>query len=70
MIENILGIALSLVVVVLVGKYWRWLRSSFVHKLSKIPGPKGLPVIGIIASIPREKHGIARIDLLFLDFIK
>ena len=57
MIANILGVTFSLIVGVWVAKYLRWLNSSFVQKLAKIPGPKGLPFIGVLAQVPSDKYG-------------
>ena len=64
MIENVLATALCLIACVGMGKYWRWLNSPFLQKLSKIPGPKGLPLIGIIASIPSENMVLMSMGLI------
>ena len=53
MIANVL----PLIVAFWLLKYLRWLNSSFVQKLAKIPGSKGLPFIGILAELPRDKYG-------------
>ena len=37
--------------------YLKWEYSSYVKTIDLLPGPKKLPLVGSILSVPRDPHG-------------